>query len=63
MFLCVFRVRPRNSDEDERSNEDIDDEELILTKENVKEALKTRIGGHHTQGQTPEFTDSSKNQS
>ncbi len=59
-FLCVFRVRPRNPDEDERSDEDIDDEELILTKENMKEALKTRIGGHHTQGQTPNLTDSSK---
>ena len=24
--LCVFRTRPRNSDEDERFDEDIDDE-------------------------------------
>ena len=26
----------------------------------MKEALKTRIGGHHTQGHTPNLTDSSK---
>ena len=47
--LCVFRVRPRHLDEDERSDEDIDDEELILTKHDLKEALKTRVGGHHKQ--------------
>ena len=25
-FLCVFRVRPRDQDEDVRSDEDVDDE-------------------------------------
>ena len=30
-FLSVFRVRPRDQDEDVRSDEDVDGEELILT--------------------------------
>ena len=50
LHLCVFRVRPRDLDEDERSDGDIDDEELILTKHDLKEVLNTRVGGHHTQG-------------
>ena len=59
-FLCVFRVRPRDLDEDARSDEDIDDEELILTKHDLKEALKTRVGGHHTQGSKQAVEDGSK---
>ena len=47
-FLCVFCVRPRDQDEDVRSDEDVDDEELSLTRNDLKQALKTRIGGQHT---------------
>ena len=47
-FICVFRVRPRDKDEDMRSDEDVDDEELILITKDLQQALKTRIGGHHT---------------
>ena len=39
--LCVFRVRPRDQDEDVRSDEDVDDEELIITRHDLKQALKT----------------------
>ena len=38
-FLCVYRVRPRDQDEDVRSDEDVDDEELILTTSDLKQAL------------------------
>ena len=51
-FLCVFRVRPRDQDEDMRSDEDVDDESLILTAKDLQQALKTRIGGHRTEGDT-----------
>ena len=51
-FLSVFRVRPRDQDEDVRSDEDVDDEELILTTSDLNQALKTRIGGQHTEGET-----------
>ena len=49
-FLCVFRVRPRDQGEDARSDEDVDDESFIITKNDLQQALKTRIGGHHTEG-------------
>ena len=48
--LCVFRVRPRGQDEDIPSDEDVDDEEMILTTNDLQQELKTRIGGHHTEG-------------
>ena len=41
-------MRPREQDEDVRSDEDVDDEEFILTRNDLKQALKTRIGGQHT---------------
>jgi hypothetical protein len=45
-------VRPRDRYEDVRSDEDVDDEELILTRNVLKQALKTRIGGQHTNKET-----------
>lgn len=45
-------MRPRDQDEDVRSDEDVDDEELILTRHDLKQALKTRIGGQHTNKET-----------
>ena len=35
-----------------RSDDDVDDEELILTRNVFKQALKTRIGGQHTNKET-----------
>ena len=47
-----LRVRPRDQGEDVRSDEDVDDEEIILTTNDLKQALKTRIGGQHTDKET-----------
>ena len=41
-------MHPRDQDEDVRSDEDVDDEDLILTRHDLKQPLKTRIGGQHT---------------
>ena len=43
-FMSVYRVRPRDVDEDVLSDEDFQDEELELTEDALAEALKTRIG-------------------
>ena len=46
-FLCVNRMRSRDRDDDVdcRSDDIISDEELELSKEELTEALETRIGG------------------
>ena len=41
-------MRSGDQDEDVLSDEDVDDEELFLTRYDLKLALKTRIGGQHT---------------
>ena len=38
--LWIFGVRPQDQDEDVRSDEDVDDEEFILTKYELKQAMK-----------------------
>ena len=45
-FMSVYRVRPKDVDEDILSDEDFQDEELDLTEADLAEALETRIGGH-----------------
>ena len=54
-FLSVYRVRPRDGDEEVRSDEDVIDEELVLTHDDLQEALQTQIGGkdsEHPLGRT-----------
>ena len=42
-FLCVYRVRPTDPSEDVRSDEDVSDEELQLTAEDLEEVLKPEL--------------------
>ena len=44
--MSVYRVHPKDVDEDILSDEDFQDEELELTEADLADALKTRIGGH-----------------
>ena len=44
-FLSVYRVRPRDLDEDARSDEDFDDEKLVLDENLLERAMKSRVGG------------------
>ena len=44
-FLSVYRVRPRDPDEDARSDEDFDDEKLVLDENMLERAMKSRVGG------------------
>ena len=44
-FLSVYRVRPRDSNDDARSDSYFSDEELTLTEADLEEALNTRVGG------------------
>ena len=45
-LMSVYRVRPKDVDEDILSDEDFQDEELELTGTDLAEALETRIGCH-----------------
>ena len=46
--MSVYRVRPQDAvDEECHSSDMASDEELIVDKEGLKEALETRIGGKH----------------
>jgi hypothetical protein len=44
-FLSVYRVRPRDPNEDARSDEDFSDEDLVLNEDMLEQAMKTRVGG------------------
>lgn len=44
-FPSVCRVRPRDPNEDARSDEIFSDEELVLDENLLEQAMKTRIGG------------------
>ena len=44
----MYRVRPRDPNDDARSDEDFSDEELVLTEAALEQALKTRVGGRST---------------
>ena len=45
-FMAVYRVRPMGDDDnDAHSSDVVSDEELMLTKHDLKEALSSRIGG------------------
>ena len=46
--LSVYRVRPRDPNDDARSDEDFSDEEFVLTEAQLSQALKTRVGGRST---------------
>ena len=41
--LSVYRVRPRDGDEDVRATEDVSDDVLVLTHGDLEEALKIMI--------------------
>ena len=44
-LLSGYRVRPRDDDEDVRSVENVSDEELVLTPDDLKEAGKNQDWG------------------
>ena len=48
--MCVYRIRPRDIEDDILSDEDFDDEELELTEADLARALETRIGGRDSKG-------------
>ena len=43
-MLSVYRVRPRDPNEDAHSDEDFD-EELVLDETTLERAMQTRVGG------------------
>ena len=44
-FLSVYRVRPRDPDDDARSDEDFDDEKLVVDETLLERAMRSRVGG------------------
>ena len=46
--LSVYSVRPRDPNDDPRSDEDFSDEEFVLIEAALEQALKTRVGGSVT---------------
>ena len=48
--MCVYRIRPRDLDDDVLPDEDFSDEELELTEADLARALETRIGGRESRG-------------
>ena len=44
-FLSLYRVRPRDPNDDARSDENFSDEELVLTEADLEQTSKTRVGG------------------
>jgi hypothetical protein len=44
-FIVVTRVRPRDTEEEDCSDEQVSDEELVVNKFNFAEVVETRIGG------------------
>ena len=44
-FLSVYRVRPRDPNDDARSDEDFDDEQLVLDASLLERAMRSRVGG------------------
>ena len=50
-FLCVYRVRPADDDEDEAHSDDLaSDEELEVSYVELTDALDTRVGGRRGLG-------------
>ena len=47
-LLSISRARPRDPNDEARSDEDFSGEEPILTEADLEEALKTRVGGRAT---------------
>ena len=45
----MYRVRPREPNDDARSDEDFGDEQIVLTEEALERAMKTRVGGRVTE--------------
>ena len=43
--LIVYRVRPRDPNDDARSDEDFSDEEFCLIEADLEKAMKTMVGG------------------
>ena len=41
----MYRIRPRDPNEDARSDEDFDDEKLVLNEALLERAMRSRIGG------------------
>ena len=46
--LSVYRIRPRDPNDDARSDVDLSDEELVLIEADLEQASKTRVGGRVT---------------
>ena len=44
-LLSVYRVRPRDPNDDARSDEDFDDEKLVLDASLLERAMRSRVGG------------------
>ena len=44
-MLSVYRVRPRDPNDDARSDEDFEDEQLILNENLLERAMRSRVGG------------------
>ena len=44
-FFSVYRVRPRDPNDDARSDEDFDDEKLVLDASLLERAMRSRVGG------------------
>ena len=57
IFLSVYRVRPRDPNEDVRSDEDLSDQESEVREDDLEEALKTRIGGRDKNTETKQQDD------
>ena len=51
MCWGVYRVRPRDPNDDARFDEDFSDGEMVLTEEALEQAMKTRVGGRVTEKQ------------
>ena len=49
LFLSVYRARPRDPNDDARSDEDFSDEEFVSTEEALEQAMKSRVGGRGTE--------------
>ena len=44
-LLSVYRVRPRDPNEDARSDEYFDDEKLVIDENMLERAMQSRVGG------------------
>ena len=63
-FLCVYRVRPMDDDDDSLANSDDimgSDEDFVLSNDGLETALKTRLGGREDNAKTGENSSHREN--